>query len=339
MNSCCQSSYQVFIVCEWLKKNKKTTSKALRFIVPIACLLLLCFFVDIGESLATLWCLPISLVAACTVIFLLRNWICGLRWLTLLPSSHDQINSWGAFRYIMLGSLYGLILPGALGADVARSAQVAVEVPQNKASYVASIWLDRLVGLFSILLMGGIAGIFSTQLHSRHYFLIVMAAGLLFFLLLAWLAFHPRLHGLLLRLSLSYKRIHGLLAKLLSNLKELGEYHHTHRQAVWKALAYCIPIHCLAFCIVYLLAVEMGIEIGFLALSLFTSISWLITSIPVSFSGVGVRELSFVVLLQTQGISAEQATTLSLGFFSVMVLTATLGAFFLLPPLRQAPRV
>jgi uncharacterized protein (TIRG00374 family) len=322
----------------WLKTHSKTIYVVLRVVVPIACLALLYVFVDIEKSLNMLWHLPMHIILICIGFFLLRNWMCGLRWMTLLPSSHDQISRWGAFRYIMLGSLYGLILPGALGADVARSAQVDVEVPKNKASYVASIWLDRLVGLFSILLMGGVAGIFSAQLHSRHYFLIIMAAGLLFFLLLAWLAFHPSLHGLLLRLSMRYKRIHSLLAKLLSNLQELGDYHRTHQQAVWKALAYCIPIHCLAFYIVYLLAVALGIEIGFLALSLFTSISWLVTSIPVSFSGVGVREISFVVLLQTQGISAEQATTLSLGFFSVMMLTGLLGALFLFAPRIQQPQ-
>ena len=301
--------------------------------VPITCLLLLCFFVDIGDPLAVLWRLPITTVLICTGIFLLRNWISGLRWMTLLPSSHNQISSLGAFRYIMLGSLYGLILPGALGGDVARSAQVASELSTNKASYVASIWLDRLLGLLSILLLGSVAGILSPQLDHRLHFLLLMAAGLLFFALLVWLAFHPGLHSLLLRLlSTRHEKIHSLLAKLLSNLQELGKYHRAHQHAVWKALGYCVPIHGLAFLAVYLLAGALGIEIGFLALSLFTAISWLVTSIPLSFSGVGIRELSFVVLLQTQGISAELATTLSLGFFSVMMLTALIGAFFLLAP-------
>lgn len=252
--------------------------------------------------------------------------------MTLLPSSHDQISRRAAFRYIMLGSLYGLILPGALGGDVARSAQVALEVPANKAAYVISIWFDRLLGLFSILVMGSIAGILSPQLDHRLYFLLLMAAGLLFFVLLAWLAFHPSIHGLLLRMSSRYKKIHGLLAKLSLNLQELGNYHRTHRHAAWKALGYCVPIHGLAFLVVYLLAGALGIEIGFLALSLFTAISWLVTSIPVSFSGVGIREVSFVVLLQTQGISAEPATTLSLGLFSVIILTSLLGTFFLFMP-------
>jgi hypothetical protein len=42
--------------------------------------------------------------------------------------------------------------------------------------------------------------------------------------------------------------------------------------------------------------------------------------------------------LQTQGISAEQATTLSLGFFSVMMLTGLLGALFLFAPRIQQPQ-
>ena len=232
----------------------------------------------------------------------------------------------------MLGSLYGLILPGALGGDVARSAQVAIEQRKNKASYVVSIWLDRLLGLFSILLLGLLATLLSPELNNRLSFLSLMTAGLFLFVLMAWLAFHPSVHAILLRQSSRHKKLEILTTKLLSNLQVLGNYHRTHKRAAWQALGYCVPIHGLAFLIVYLLANAIGIEIGFLTLSLFTAISWLITSIPLSLSGVGVREISFVVLLKTQGVGAEQATSLSLGFFGVMVLASLLGVFFLLLP-------
>jgi uncharacterized protein (TIRG00374 family) len=315
-----------------MKKKSKTVCIVLRFLLPIACLLLLCFLVDIEKSLKMLWHLPMHIVLICIGVVLLRNWISGLRWMTLLPSSHNQISSWGAFRYIMLGSLYGLILPGALGGDVARSAQVAIEQRTNKASYVVSIWLDRLLGLFSIMLLGFLATLLSPELNNRLSFLSLMTAGLLLFVLIVWLAFHPGVHAVLLRQCSRHKKLEILLTKLLLNLRNLGNYHRTHRRAAWIALGYCIPIHGLAFLIVYLLADAIGIEIGFLTLSLFTAISWLITSIPLSFSGVGVRELSFVVLLQTQGVGSEQATSLSLGFFGAMVLASLLGVFFLLVP-------
>lgn len=318
-----------------MKAKSKTICIVLRFLLPITCLVLLWFFVDIGDSLNRLIHLPIPIVLICIGGILLRNWICGLRWLILLPSSHDQISSWGAFRYIMLGSFYGLILPGALGGDVARSAQVAIEQRTNKASYVVSIWLDRFLGLFSILLLGFLATLLSPELNDRLSFLSLMSAGLLLFVLIAWLAFHPGVHAILLRHSSRHKKLEILLTKLLSNLQVLGNYHRIHKRAAWQALGYCVPIHGLAFLIVYLLAGAMGIEIGFLALSLFTAISWLVTSIPLSFSGVGVRELSFVVLLQTQGISAELATSLSLGFFGVMVLATLLSVFFLLVPVTR----
>ena len=315
-----------------LKKNSKTIYVVLRVFVLITCLTLLYVFIDIEESLKMLRHLPMHIILICIGIFLLRNWICGLRWLTILPSSHDQISSLGAFRYIMLGSLYGLILPGALGGDVARSAQVAIEQRKNKASYVVSIWLDRLLGLFSILLLGLLATLLSPELNNRLSFLSLMTAGLFLFVLMAWLAFHPSVHTILLRQSSRHKKLEILTTKLLSNLQVLGNYHRTHKRAAWQALGYCVPIHGLAFLVVYLLANAIGIEIGFLTLSLFTAISWLITSIPLSLSGVGLREISFVVLLKTQGVGAEQATSLSLGFFGVMVLVSLLGVFFLLLP-------
>ena len=311
----------------------------MRFVVPIACLILLWFFVDIGDSLVMLWQIPMSFVFTCTGVYLLRNWICGLRWLTLLPLSHNQISRWGAFRYIMVGGLYGLILPGTIGGDVARSAHVAIEVPENKTSYVISIWLDRSIGLFSILILGALAGLTSQHVNNRLYFLLFMAVGILFFLLIVWVTFHPSLHSFILRASSRYKKIQVPLTQLLANLRVLANHHRANKPAVWKALGYCVPIHGLAFLVVYLIAGALDIEVGFLALSLFTAISWLATTLPLSFAGVGVRELSFVVMLQTQGISAELATSLSLGFFSIMVLTGLAGAFFLLIPHTREPQM
>ena len=57
---------------------------------------------------------------------------------------------------------------------------------------------------------------------------------------------------------------------------------------------------------------------------------WLITALPISIGGVGVRELSLIWLLGMFGVSSEQAVTLSLLVYINTILIALLALPLLL---------
>ena len=61
----------------------------------------------------------------------------------------------------------------------------------------------------------------------------------------------------------------------------------------------------MTFIIVYLFSTALQIDLGFWLVCIITSLSALITSVPISFGGLGVRELSFVYLLGLYGVSAD----------------------------------
>ena len=56
---------------------------------------------------------------------------------------------------------------------------------------------------------------------------------------------------------------------------------------------------------------------------------WIITAIPLSLGGIGVREWSFVGLLSYQGVEAEKAVTLSLVLFLLTIITGLSGIPFI----------
>lgn len=76
----------------------------------------------------------------------------------------------------------------------------------------------------------------------------------------------------------------------------------------------------------YLLASLLGIEIGFIRLSLVIAAAALITILPISFMGIGTRDAVFILLLSPLGVTTEQSVALSLGmlllFFSGIILSA-----------------
>ena len=109
------------------------------------------------------------------------------------------------------------------------------------------------------------------------------------------------------------------------------EYFFANPRRVLAAAALCIPIHASWFLIMFLVASQIGIELSFLGISMVTAISWLVVALPISFGGIGVRELSFIYLLSLQGVSSEAAVVLGAVQSAIFLALAVLGIpFFLL---------
>ena len=78
------------------------------------------------------------------------------------------------------------------------------------------------------------------------------------------------------------------------------------------------------------LAEGMEIDISFATLLVLCPVLFLVTIVPVSLNGIGLREATFVVVLGGAGMSREDAFALGLAFFAVGVVTGALGGLALL---------
>lgn len=267
-----------------------------------------------------------GLLALLLSLSVFRVWLTSVRWRLLDPDPAGQLRQWDYFRYMMIGGAFNLVMPGALGGDIVRSSLLVSDLSEHRTSGVVSLVVDRAVGLFSIIGLGTLACIAAPGLRGREYFL---AALLLFdaLLVIACLCvlskrLNARLRGLLTRPG----RVWGRIAAFLRTWGSVVDF---YRKNPWRALAallLSVPVHVSWFLIVYLLAAELSIEVSFFGLSMVTAIAWLVTTIPVSFGGVGVRELSFISLLSTQGVDPEPSVLLSVFQFGLISATAFLGA-------------
>jgi uncharacterized membrane protein YbhN (UPF0104 family) len=76
---------------------------------------------------------------------------------------------------------------------------------------------------------------------------------------------------------------------------------------------------------IYFLAVSLGVPLGFVECMLFVPLGNVAGMLPVSISGLGVREGAMVYLLGLAGVPASQALCLSLAWFFVTVLMSLWG--------------
>jgi len=66
------------------------------------------------------------------------------------------------------------------------------------------------------------------------------------------------------------------------------------------------------------------------ALTAAFTVLFLVTVVPASLNGIGLREATFVVVLAGAGVSREDAFALGLAYFAVGVITGALGGLALL---------
>lgn len=86
----------------------------------------------------------------------------------------------------------------------------------------------------------------------------------------------------------------------------------TSNQFEIKLLIVNLLIFLFQFSQPYFLAQSMSINISFFEISAIYSFSAILAALPISFSGLGVREMSYIMILNHLNISKESAVTLSL---------------------------
>ncbi|MCS6925863.1 MAG: flippase-like domain-containing protein [Candidatus Binatia bacterium] len=111
-------------------------------------------------------------------------------------------------------------------------------------------------------------------------------------------------------------------------------------RVVRRACALALVLHLSQIGLQALLAHALGLAIPFGYLLAIVPVITLLSFLPLSFSGVGIREGGYVLFLAPVGIGTEDALALSLLWTSIMFAAGVVGGICLLvsPPIRTALR-
>lgn len=80
------------------------------------------------------------------------------RWYLLVRAVGLPFQFWNAIRLGLVGTFYNTFLPGSIGGDIVKAYFIAKGHPERKATAVATVVADRLVGLFGLLLFAAVVG-------------------------------------------------------------------------------------------------------------------------------------------------------------------------------------
>lgn len=80
-----------------------------------------------------------------------------VRWQRLLRMYRLEFSLWRIARWIWIAEFFALVLPGGTGAELSRGYYVYRSAPDLRAAALSTVFIDRVFGLWALLLLGTIA--------------------------------------------------------------------------------------------------------------------------------------------------------------------------------------
>jgi glycosyltransferase 2 family protein len=256
-----------------------------------------------------------------------------VRWHLLLRAAGVPITPRETLRLGLFSYFVNLISVGNLGGDVGRMILVNRVCPGRGPEVIASVVIDRVIGLYALLLVAAIAVVSSDTLRSSDASMQMIAFATLFFALLGTVVVLA-----LAALGSVWRRTHsvsvtkrfqpfcGIMAKVIR------AFQCYRRQPVTLVvtLAISVALRVLTTIGVYLIA--KGIMVNAPAVSdqfIVVPLAMVAASIPLPLNGLGAFEVIMEYLyrqLPNAAGGAGQGALIAIGYRGVMIIVGAVGA-------------
>ncbi|AVT82888.1 lysylphosphatidylglycerol synthase transmembrane domain-containing protein [Rhodopseudomonas palustris] len=256
-------------------------------------------------------------LGAAVGVALFQIFLGALRWRTISDASGAPLDLGPAWRYTMIGSFFNQTLPSAIGGDAMRLWLLArAGAGWRAATY--SVFVDRAIGLIALAALILISLPWSLQLISNsdgRVGLLVLEAAALgaggVFLILHLLPFE------LLTRIWATRHLHAC-SKIASRLL------FSMTSGPWMA-AISLLIHLLATVVAWCIARAIAAPADLPQLVQLVPPIMLITMIPISIAGWGVREASMGLAFGYAGLNPGDGVAVSLLFGAVYFVIGGVG--------------
>ncbi len=247
------------------------------------------------------------------------------RWVALLyaisPDSRRQFTA--VMRIFFVSTFVGTFLPASVGGDAVRSYQ-ATRLNIRGGDAIASVFMDRMLGVASILIMAIVGLALARDLASSRAVvagLIVTAAVCVATVLLI---FSEPVAALAARgLALvPVAAVHRVGTRIIESVRQYAG----HPGPLVTVLVCSVGVQILRIVQCYFLGVGLHVPAGLSAYFAFVPLILLVMLLPVTVSGIGTSQAAFVWFFAQAGVPAASAFALSVLFVALNVVGNVPGA-------------
>lgn len=261
------------------------------------------------------------------VIFTAISTLHARRWGLVLERLEHALAYAKALRLVLIGYFFNQTLPSTIGGDAYRVWGV-YKHGIHAGNAITSVVVDRALALASLLIMIGVEAWWLFDILpdpvARATVLAVVAGGLAGFGVLLAL---PKFRALLLRWRLS---------RLLLHVSEGSRAVLARPARAAEFFALTLANYVVMSYVVYILARDIGVSLSMADALVLVPLVTLVSIVPVSIAGWGVRESAMVAALGLVGIAASHAFALSVLYGLVTMASGIPGGLLWLTGRRRA---
>lgn len=310
----------------FIKKNKATLIFILKFAVTIAIILFLFTSLDLENFLGLVKSAHLPTLYLALTFLVIHLIFALIRWWVILKTSEKQIKfNISAYSYI-IGLTFSQVLPTSIGGEAAKIFALKTKGIKIKHA-VVYVAFDKISALSGLLFLFACGLIFAGQtIRSGDLYTLMLAACIVGCL---------GVSVLFLLITIFFSRLQQKVLPFKIDLGFVKNFRICFLNSKLLAVTFCLSmISQFSWTTSIILGIEaFHTEIDLPdALVLFSFVA-LVTTVPISIAGWGIRELTMVSVLGILGIQDEIGLAVSLMLGTIMLIVGMFGLiYFIVSP-------
>jgi len=267
---------------------------ALKLLISAALLYFIIQQIDIKRVFATLGSINLFYFFLAFLLYNLSKILSAIRLNYYFKEIGIDLPLWQNIRLYYLGMFYNLFLPGGIGGDGYKAYILKKHYSKPLTPILKALLFDRISGLIALIFLASVLFLWSQYAITPLNYLALFVA----------VAIYP-------------------LFYLFSKKKQLFMRYFSKT----NLLGFLVQVVQLLSALMLIFAMEQNLPIiEFLVLFLISSV---VSVLPITIGGVGVRELTFLYGLKFIHLDAHSGVAFSFLFFIVNALASALGVLFM----------
>jgi glycosyltransferase 2 family protein len=289
---------------------RKVIFELVKILISVVLIYIIFKNMDIRAFLNHLKSINLLLYLIAIVFGFIGYFFSAVRWYIFIKAYKLNVSFFEANKYVFVGLFLGLILPSGAGVDLVRFFYAQRNNLDRRAEVLSSIFVDRFVGVIALVCLALLGVYFGVEkireVAKELIWIMLLLIGFFIFMLT------PLFEKIILSLFGNVKRfrIGERIQKLLNSFSLYKE----NKIVVISSFFISIIMQFFFGASAFFISKALGFNLNLVEMILITSAINFITMLPISFSGIGIREGGFIFFLSDK-IGLEGAVALSLLYY------------------------
>jgi len=254
------------------------------------------------------------------------NW----RWYWLLKSRGFMVSFGQTFVLYLIGVFFNYALPSSVGGDVVKAYYLAREQKNRRVEAVLSVLIDRVLGLYSLLMLSLISVVWDFEFVQSNPQIRWMAflCGVLAFVMSVCLliGFSTRIDRAL-RITQTLRKIPKFhkIVEVFEAMQMFGK----QRSAIFLSILVSLVAQTVSIIFFAFVGSALGAHISFPAYMFCVPIGFVAMALPIAPAGVGVGQVAFLFLFHAYAKDSGDVGASAITAFQLALLVwGLVGAIF-----------